>query len=160
MKHPLHVTLVALETDLEDMLRKINPPEANWKWTLHFFILVVLFLDCKMFLPVIQVHPFREEWSQRRSIRSQLLMRGNPSSTETTPFMCPTGHWRISPDYSINNDWTFSSGSECNNRIVLLINYQKMETEMSVIKCAPTELISLSYFVWYDMKNFENTKIK
>ena len=131
------------------------------RWKTHFFrlyfFLVILFLDCKMFLPVIQVHPFKEERSQRRSIRGQLLMHGNPSSTETTPFT--TGHWRISPEYSIDNDWTFSSGIECHNRIVLLINYQKMETEMSVIKWAPTELLWLSYFVWYDMKHFEDTKM-
>ena len=141
MKHPLHV--VALETDLEEMLRKINPPEANWKWTLHFFILVVLFLDCKMFLPVIQVHPFKEERSQRRSIRGQLLMRGNPSSTETTPFMCPTGHWRISPDYSIKNDWTFSSGSECHNRNGNGNVRHQMSTNWA-------DLIELFCMIWYE----------
>ena len=76
----------------------------------------ILLLDYKMFL--VQVHPLKEERSRRRSMWCQSLKSGKSSSTETTRFTWPTGHWRISPEYSIDNDWTFSSGIECHNRIV------------------------------------------
>ena len=35
-------TLEAAVTDLEGMLRKVNPPEASWKWMLRLFLLVTL----------------------------------------------------------------------------------------------------------------------
>ena len=76
----------------------------------------ILLLDYKMFL--VQVHPLKEERSTRRSIWCQSLKSGKSSSIEMTRFTWPTGHWRISPEYSIDNDWTFSSGIECHNRIV------------------------------------------
>ena len=78
----------------------------------------ILLPDYKMFLTLVQVHPLKEDRSRRRSSWCQSPKSGKTSSTEMAPFTWPTGHWRISPEYSIDSDWTFSSGIECHNRIV------------------------------------------
>ena len=36
-------TLEEAVTDLDGMLRKVNPPEASWNWMLHLFLLVTFF---------------------------------------------------------------------------------------------------------------------